>query len=540
MVLKLSSAAPNMSSADSAVLPPLETGSFIAGHADESQFIGSASGVFFANTVLRAFSKSSVFSWSDGAPDTPDADSVHERLVGLDGLHIPMPADNFMGQSFRASEEEPGGRRPSYGVEVPDLGRPPPAADANHLMYLYFTHWHPFFPFLHGPSFIPEMERFYNSTVQEFSPSHPNLREKLCRAVTYQCVFMVAGSMHYPPEPASRIRSTSALLGLVGHLSTHHDMHSLRALLAMEMYMISVSSLRAASTVNGVLTRLMYHGGYHRCPYRYVQLTNQARIIRKRMFWCAYVVDRYLSQALGLPLGFNDQDIDVCIPEMGERHRTPIQPHGMSATASSHTDTPSATNLPDRLGARARFDDGEVETAGSGVSDCPRRAGTPGGLDAQCTGKQVLGYLVTYSRLVGQALDLFHRSVHVRMVSRERVQDITYQVHAWWNDLPAPFQVFEHSPSEPPYGGLFTMLRHNLLLLIHRPFLSLPTQKVEFKLSMQVLIDICRNIANHFPSCTKTVFLTAWPVTLSTIWMTGLVVSYATLLGLYSLHKASM
>lgn len=529
-----------MSSADSAVLPPVETGSFIAGHPEESQFIGSASGVFFANTVLRAFSKTSAFSWSGGAPGTSDADSVHERLLGLDGPQMPMLADAFMGPGPPASEEGPGGRRPSYGVDVPDLGRPPLTADANHLMYLYFTHWHPFFPFLHGPSFISEMEKFYNSPDQGSTASHQNLREKLCRAVTYQCVFMVAGSMHCPPEPASRIRSASVLLGLIGHLSTHHDMHSLRALLAMEMYMISVSSLRAASTVNGVLTRLMYHAGYHRCPYRYVQLTNQARITRKRMFWCAYVVDRYLSQALGLPLGLNDQEIDVCIPEMVERHRKPAQPHGTAARESSPTDTSAAAHFPDHLDARAGLDDSRLETTELDVSHGPRKIGTTEGGDAPCIGKHVLGHLVTYSRLVGRALDLFHRSVHVRAVSRESVQDITYQVHAWWNDLPATFQVFEHSPvPSNTYGILFTMLRHNLLLLIHRPFLSLPTQRVEFQLSIQVLIDACRNIAKHFPFCTKTVFLTAWPVTLSTIWMTGLVLSYATVLGLCSLQKAS-
>lgn len=530
-----------MSSADSsAALPPIETGSFIAGRPGESQFIGSASGVFFANTVLRAFSKTSAFFWSGDAPEPSDADSVHERLVGLDGPQLPMLAGDFMGPSPRASEEEPGGGwRPSYGVDVPGLGRPPLTADANSLMYLYFTHWHPFFPFLHGPSFIAEMEEFYNRQVQGSMPSHPNLREKLCRAVTYQCVFMVAGSMHCLPEPASRIRSASALLSLVGHLSIHHDMHSLRALLAMEIYMISVSSLRAASTVNGVLTRLMYHAGYHRCPHRYVQLTNQARITRKRMLWCAYVVDRYLSQALGLPHGFNDQDIDVCIPGMVERHQKPIQPHGTSATASSLTDTPAVAHLPDHLDARTGFDDSEAETTGLEVPHCSGKPGTTEGVDIQRIGKHVLGYMVTYSRLAGQALNLFHQSVHVRAVSRESVQDITYQVHAWWNDLPTPFQIFEHSPGTPPYGGLFTMLRHNLLLLIHRPFLSLPTHRVEFKLSIQVLIDACRNIAKHFPFCTKTVFLTAWPITLSTIWMTGLVVSYATLLGLYSLQKAS-
>lgn len=37
--------------------PPMEIGSFVSLPPDDSEFIGSASGVFFADTVFRAFAR---------------------------------------------------------------------------------------------------------------------------------------------------------------------------------------------------------------------------------------------------------------------------------------------------------------------------------------------------------------------------------------------------------------------------------------------------------------------------------------------------
>lgn len=35
---------------------------------------------------------------------------------------------------------------------------------------------------------------------------------------------------------------------------------------------------------------------------------------RKRVFWCAYSLDKYLSSALGRPRSFYDEDIDQQLP----------------------------------------------------------------------------------------------------------------------------------------------------------------------------------------------------------------------------------
>jgi hypothetical protein len=72
-----------------------------------------------------------------------------------------------------------------------------------------------------------------------------------------------------------------------GSLYGSHDISTLQALLAAELYLTSTMSLRAASTVHGALTRILYHSGYHRCPFRFVQLCSTMYDMRRRRFWCA-------------------------------------------------------------------------------------------------------------------------------------------------------------------------------------------------------------------------------------------------------------
>lgn len=70
--------------ADRGSIPPIEIGSFIALRPDKSEFIGSASGVFFANTVFRAFAAASSRPAAAAAGESvgvSDPGSAHSFLV---------------------------------------------------------------------------------------------------------------------------------------------------------------------------------------------------------------------------------------------------------------------------------------------------------------------------------------------------------------------------------------------------------------------------------------------------------------------------
>ena len=79
-------------------------------------------------------------------------------------------------------------------------------------------------------------------------------------------------------------------------------------------------SLRIASTVGGLIDRSLVQAGLHCCPYHYAELSTGVGEIRKRIFWSTYALDRFLSQALGLPIGIQDDGFDLCLPEVHEMH----------------------------------------------------------------------------------------------------------------------------------------------------------------------------------------------------------------------------
>ncbi|PNP49374.1 hypothetical protein THARTR1_09696 [Trichoderma harzianum] len=517
------------SDADSQLIPPIEIGSFIALRPDKSEFIGSASGVFFANTVFRAFATATTTSGGTGskrpqgdvdglgAQATPDPGSAHEYVMAEEKAQEEAVGDDALGVGAVGADDaskRPGLR--SYGIAAPGLGIPPPPAVAKRLLVEYFRRWHPFLPFLHGPTFFEKVNRFYE--LEGGSPAEPmSQRNKVYQAIIFQCVFNIADSNHNQKQERelpeeSRIKSAVALTSLLGILSSGHDIPSLQALLAVELYLMTQMSLRAASTVHGAMTRILYHCGLHRCPFRYVQLPRDICDMRKRIFWSAYVIDRHLSQVLGHPLALNDEEIDVCLPGAPEVHNPakPFSPEIQSAAKPfQHAPQARASVAEDDMQNYAPVDHptfGSVSSTGD-LTDGSTIGTHEESLNTdqlvyrpQNLGESILGFLVTYSRLLGQALDLFHKSIHSRAITWDKVLEMTSRIHAWWNTLPPSFQ-------GEGLTSIFTAVNASRAIV----------KKLKLRQGDSPLV--------------------AWPGMLSAAWMAGLVISYAGLLKLYPMEK---
>ncbi|KAH7127532.1 fungal-specific transcription factor [Dactylonectria macrodidyma] len=551
-------------------LPTIEIGSFVALPSNDSEFIGSASGVFFADTVFRAFAMAASAAAGDASEpqrdssagvgpaanvatdaEGPDPGSAHTYLVAPE-TNDELPSagnDSRAKPAESASSTSPG--TPSYGVDAPALGIAPPADKAQKLLMNFFRHWHPFFPFLHGPTFVEQVNHFYGDDPDLPLNRQPNW--KLCRAVMFQSIFNIAASTSARDglEPACRIQSAQAFVSVIGNLFSSHDAVSLQALLAAELYLISTMSLRAASTIQGALARSMHNSGFHRCPSRYHQLPLSTYGIRKRIFWCAYVLDRYIGQALGHPFSIQDADVDVCIPGMIELHR-PVKAKENAVTSQAALNEQVLGHLPvnqAETGYLAGNPSAHPEP-GSRPSEVlttqdilaaqsPSKHYTAAGKEAR---EFILSHLATYSQMLGEVVHLFHRSIHTRNISSQSIRDITYRIHCWWNGLPPTFQdeVRDGSPDrQPSHSVFFNMLHNYLILLIHRPFLSLPPDNQDFQSSVQMALSASRNIIVKLKWHTDNVFLMAWPATLSAVWMAGLVIAFASLLELYPNAKAN-
>ena len=511
-----------------------EIGSLTAHSNEDSQFVGSSSGVYFVNTVKRAFSNGLDGS---GSPES-EFPTAEDTLVG---------AEDSPRQKRRrtAPDELPfqagGGESPPQWHYDPAiaalLGTAPPLDQARDLMMMYFKVWHPLYPFFHGPTFLQAMETLYSETTQadDRQNDHPSTDHRnICWTVTLQCVFNL-GSLLRPDLPlpeSSRIKSPGNMISLLGTLAARHDIASLQALMAIQVYLVATMSLRLASTFGGCVLRSMFHAGLHRCPFRYAQLSSHDRQLRKRIFWCVYAIDRYLSQALGLPLGIQDSDIDVCLPAAAEIHSPHRVPECRSTPRSDTTQESSENRSQNSTGQR-------VESIESPVQQ-------EHGTDHRKK-ESVLASYVDSGTLTGRALELFHKSILVRSVRRSSVLFLVTDVHKWWNSLPLDLQGKRSQLEQQAavadgdrafdFGPFFTVLYQHLILIIHRPSLSLDPSTAEFCSGLQTCIGAARGIIAALKLQVDSRQALFWPGFLSAAWMSGLVLAFACQLRQYVLAK---
>lgn len=508
----------------------------------ESQFIGSSSGIFFVNTVRRTFAAVAASS-TDPSPEDCiiDTDQPTQKDSNVSSAYVsgPMPTPTI--------EKDPLSSR----LEVTcDIGTPPSSELARELMIIYFRVWHPIFPFLHGPTFLQELELFYseNESSSSLDPT------SMSRAVTLQCVFNIA-ILDCPDLRTSAslaIPSPDHLLPLLGILALRCDAASIQALLAAQLYLISTMSLRAASSVGGLVWRSILKAGLHRCPYRYSHLQSHDRDIRKRIFWTAYTIDRFLSQALGHILGIQDSDFDVCLPGSDDHNHLESQENsnlGHSPDdASRHmaASTSPSRGMGSYASSSATGSDASVENGIALEDDADTRYALQRRRDQQ----SVLPYYVEYSKLTGRVLEMFHKSIHVRSTDQNAILCLKADIDAWWNDLPTFLQVHNIADSTqqhplgdntigetPNWGAFFSIEYHHLILLAKRPSLSLDPSAPEFRSALQTCIAAARTIIYALEAKTKSGKSPFWPGFLSGVWMSGLIIVFACQLNLYTLSK---
>jgi len=484
-------------------------------------WLGSSSGVYFVNTVRRAFSAAFAAN-SGGANAVPASEDI---LTGEDAE----------GRSYNGPITE----GPSATDGLPRmlssaLGRPPERKIAVELVMSFFQAWHPLFPFLHGPTFLKDMETLYSQplpTTGSYPGSHPpsstaETAPDLRKIVTFQLIINIASldrsDIHLSAE--SRIKSTADVARLASSMALNHDLATIQTLLAAELYLVATLAIRQASTVAGIIVKLIYHAGLHRCPLRYAQLSLDDCEIRKRIFWSAYALDRHCNLSLGDPNVIQDDDIDVCLsgPELHKAVArdlltSPEQEIGL------HMANPHAG-----LASGPVSDDPRVVTEGPEAQEKRLR-------------EAALTAFVQWGKLTGRIIEIFHKSINHRFPKHEQILRLTSDIETWWNNLPS-FLTGEDSTDTAPHqqhlSSFFKILYHRLLLLVNRPRLSLDQSTPEFQHGLQVCIRASRNILaglKSHKSHGQSMFL---PGLLSATWMSGLIIAFACQLGKYAKVRA--
>jgi hypothetical protein len=463
-----------------------ETGSLTLRAPQQSEFIGSSSGVHFIKLVRAV------------CANTPVASHAIPSNNGLRTEDV-LGEDNDDSDATVRCRSLPSQTALQDCPAIPETNSSLPSQlEAQAMAVQYFGSWHPLLPFLYGPVFMRDLNDLYRGALKEHSTAQAPSRTA-CHTFLLRCLFATVN-----PDQSSV--SPSDTLAIVGQLASRNDLSTIQAVLMAQLRCISAMALRAASSHSGLLSRLLLHAGLHRCPFRYEQLDSDLKDLRKRIFWSAYILDRYLSQALGLPPTIADSDIDVCPPGCPELH------------SSTHLVPLDSVT-------------GEPHPSCSGDGPCP---------DKQ---EFLLVHLVTHAQLVSRVLEVFHKSIHVRSVETDKVLNIRADANKWFNSLPHwPARlggtVTDHldrevKPEQTKYIPFLHVLYQQLLIAIHRPYLSLPKTSAEYGNSIQLVIRAARQTILLLSEMDE-VF---WPGYLASAWMSGLVLVFACQTQAYGLEQ---
>ena len=259
-------------------------------------FVGSGSGIHFVRMVRQALAKNTPRSSMN-----PEAND-EELVPGEDDRQ------HATGLLWHADEVVFPRQDPEHDLSNPTFD------DLVRWTKPYFASWHPPFPYLHAPTFLGLLEKVSIHSLGCLE--HTDL--VIIRSVMS---ISVADRRQAPREEACPVPAhllyeniEEALSALQRLLIQPSSIPALQAAASIQLFLISMLRLSTASRIGGMIVRMSYHLGLHRCSSRFPQLSPMEQDIRRRLFWSIYCIERYLSQALGQPLELKDDDLDVCFP----------------------------------------------------------------------------------------------------------------------------------------------------------------------------------------------------------------------------------
>lgn len=292
--------------------PPREVGLMRSVPGDKlSSFVGSASGIYFIRSVYGAIR--GAHPSTSTQIETPESDHV----PGEDD-YLPSTSPNLPGRIWKDEEIV---ARPLSNVSFQELVE---------WSGSYFANWHPVYPYLHAPSVLEYFEKLPQS-IEQASDRAPNFEMTILRSIMSISLAdrrqsQMPDNVQYPKEIV--FESYDDAVDSLHHVLTRPTtMQSLQAAISVQLFLISMLRLNAASRLGGLVIRMALQLGLHRCPARFPSFSAGEKEHRQRMFWSLYGIDRFICQSMGLPLSLHDDDVDVCYLST-ERHPGNQNPAG--------------------------------------------------------------------------------------------------------------------------------------------------------------------------------------------------------------------
>ncbi|KAF9700409.1 hypothetical protein EKO04_001499 [Ascochyta lentis] len=439
--------------------PPREVGLMRSVPGDRlSSFVGSASGIYFIRSVYGAIR--GAHPSATAQIETPESDHV----PGEDD-YLPSSNPNNTGRIWRDEETT---ARSLSSISFQEL---------IEWSGSYFANWHPFYPFLHAPSVLEYMERLPQSGEQT-NDGASNFQMTILRSIMSISLAdrRQSNVVHAAQYPAQLVfQSYDDAVDCLQHvLSRPTTIQSLQAAISVQLFLVSMLRLNAASRLGGLVIRMALQLGLHRCPARFPSFSIGEKEHRQRIFWSLYAMDRFICQSMGLPLSLHDDDVDVCYPT-AERH-----PSGQH-----HTD--------DRL--------------------------------------RLTSLLARQYTIRGQIIELRNKSLHYVHKDPDQATAIIAKLAQWWNDVEDFHDTEDDQNASAYHHTVLIMLKHESIISLNRPTLAASRQGHAYDAALQQCIGSARaiitilhkairqrndlemgseNLALLWPSCTWAVWISTF------------------------------
>jgi hypothetical protein len=442
---------------------------------DFSGFVGSASGIFFIRSVYGALRH------SQPTPSTVAETPGNDIVPGEDDLVRPDSSERLWGDDEITLEP------------VPDVSFEKLVSWTSS----YFANWHPFYPFLYAPAIL---EHFSEVSCNDLSgrASLEGFKMIILRSVIsisladHRQSFGV-GDRRCPAHLV--FLSYDAAVDSLRHvLSRPTCILGLQAAVSVQLYLISMLRLNAASRLGGLIIRMAVQLGLHRCPARFPSFSTGEKELRQRVFWSIYSIDRFVCQSMGLPLGLHDDDIDVCYP-MTEHHlQSPVQPGMLHRVISSPL---------------SHFIDSKL---------------------------RLLNLIAQQARLRGEIIELRNKSLEYVHKDPNKAAILAAKLAQWWND------VEEYADPEGPHSTsayvrtILTILKNESIISLYRPVLAASRKDADYDNALQHCIGSARSIITAMHNAIQSKagpghsiegLSLLWPSCTWAVWISTFILFYA-------------
>ncbi|ETI27667.1 hypothetical protein G647_00116 [Cladophialophora carrionii CBS 160.54] len=471
------------------LIPSIEVGFMRDGSGrDSASFVGSASGIHFIRSVYGALNaRASSRNFPGETPESNIVPGEDDRLnTGPDsGPSKPL---------WQSHEVEWHAASPTTSITFDDL---------LDWTSSYFDVWHPPFPFLHAPSMLERFETLAHNGIAAVSPFDVTIIKAV---VSIALADRRQTNTVSRPVPKALVFTSfeEALNSVHAVMSKPATLQALQAAVCVQLFLVSMLRLNAASRLGGLIIRVLFQLGLHRCPARFASFKAEEQQLRRRLFWSIYCIDRHICQALGLPLTIRDDDVDVCYPD------NEIHTLQRSNGSTSRPDSPS----PDASSQQ----DGRL---------------------------RLLTLIAKHAEIRGLIMELRNKRVEYRAEGWDKAVLINAKLTQWWNQVEDSIEQAElhDTPLSDLHQTVLKVLKHESVISLNRPLLAASKTSANYAAALQSCISASKSIikalnmvahsvmpAYNPPDRTRNPhFPMFWPSFTWSIWMSAFIILYAAL-----------